>query len=94
MEIISRRLGGSYGNRVVIDHGMQRGVPVATSYNLMQRIAVKRWPRHARQVIGYEGRPASARAVTCTSDLVSSVPTSIRVAGSDASLCPIGLPCR
>jgi len=54
-EIISAGWGGGYGNRVVIDHGMQRGVPVATSYNHMQRIAVSGGRVTRGQVIGYEG---------------------------------------
>ena len=53
--IVSAGWAGGYGNRVVIDHGMLRGVPVATSYNHMQSIAVSGGAVSRGQVIGYEG---------------------------------------
>lgn len=46
---------GGYGNRVVIDHGWQRGVGLATSYNHMQSVAVGGGSVSRGQVIGYEG---------------------------------------
>ncbi|HQF03582.1 MAG TPA: M23 family metallopeptidase [Phycicoccus sp.] len=53
--VVSAGAAGGYGNRVVLDHGIQRGVPVATSYNHMQSIAVWGGQVSRGQVIGYEG---------------------------------------
>ena len=69
------------------------GVPVATSYNHAADCR-ERWPRHARlAVIGW-GRPASARAVTCTSRPMSTAIPSIRVAGSRRPFAQSVCPCR
>lgn len=54
-EVVSAGPAGGYGNRVVLDHGIQRGVPVATSYNHMQSIAVWGGRVSRGQVVGYEG---------------------------------------
>lgn len=53
--VVSAGDAGGYGNRVVVDHGVMRGVGLATSYNHLQSIAV--WGGSVRrgQVIGYEG---------------------------------------
>lgn len=53
--ILSAGPAGGFGNHVVIDHGIQRGVPVATSYNHLQGIAVFGGSVRRGQVIGYEG---------------------------------------
>lgn len=53
--IVSAGWGGGYGNRVVIDHGLVRGVGLATSYNHMQSIAVHGGQVSRGQLIGYEG---------------------------------------
>lgn len=53
--ILSAGDAGGFGNRVVIDHGIQRGVPVATAYNHMQAIAAWSGTVRRGQVIGYEG---------------------------------------
>lgn len=53
--VISAGWGGGYGNRVVLDHGIQRGVSLSSSYNHLQRIAVRGGTVARGQVIGYEG---------------------------------------
>ena len=55
--------GGSYGNRVVIDHGLVSGEGLATTYNHLQ--SIRKWSgRVSRgQVIGYEG--SSGRSTGC-----------------------------
>jgi murein DD-endopeptidase MepM/ murein hydrolase activator NlpD len=46
----------AYGNRIIIDHGFQRGVGLATIANHLSRYAVSRGERVKRgQVIGYVG---------------------------------------
>jgi murein DD-endopeptidase MepM/ murein hydrolase activator NlpD len=53
--IIMSGWAGGYGNRVVVDHGMVRGVNLATTYNHMTRIV--KFGEHVNrgQLIGYEG---------------------------------------
>ncbi len=52
--------GGGYGNRVVVDHGVVRGVGLATTYNHLSRI-VKGSGRVARgQLVGYAGTTGSS----------------------------------
>lgn len=53
--VVSAGWAGGYGNQVVLDHGIQRGVPVSTSYNHMQSIAVNGGTVRRGQVVGYEG---------------------------------------
>lgn len=53
--IVSAGWAGGYGNRVVVDHGVMRGVGLATSYNHMQSIAVRGGSVSRGQLIGYEG---------------------------------------
>jgi murein DD-endopeptidase MepM/ murein hydrolase activator NlpD len=61
--IIMAGSGGSYGNRVVIDHGIVSGEGLATTYNHLQ--SIRKWSgRVSRgQVIGYEG--SSGRSTGC-----------------------------
>ena len=53
--IVSAGWAGDYGNRVVIDHGIQRGVSLATTYNHMVRIARTSGSVARGDVIGYIG---------------------------------------
>lgn len=53
--IISAGWGGGYGNRIVIDHGIHRGVDLTTTYNHMSRFAVRGGHVQRGQVIGYVG---------------------------------------
>ena len=46
---------GGYGNQVVIDHGVQRGTSLATTYNHLQSFAVSGGKVSRGQVIGYVG---------------------------------------
>ncbi len=61
--IIMAGSSGSYGNRVVIDHGLVSGEGLATTYNHLQ--SIRKWSgRVSRgQVIGYEG--SSGRSTGC-----------------------------
>jgi murein DD-endopeptidase MepM/ murein hydrolase activator NlpD len=52
--IISAGWAGGYGNRVVIDHGMVRGVDLATTYNHLTRIVAGGHVRRG-QLIAYSG---------------------------------------
>lgn len=53
--VIMAGWGGGYGNRVVVAHGVHRGVDVTTTYNHLQSIAVHGGKVSRGQVIGYEG---------------------------------------
>lgn len=53
--IVSAGWGGGYGNRIVIDHGIHRGVDLTTTYNHMSRFAVHGGHVQRGQVIGYVG---------------------------------------
>lgn len=58
--IISRGWGGGYGNRIMIDHGIVRGVDLVTTYNHMSRYAVRSGNVSRGQVIGYVGTTGSS----------------------------------
>jgi len=54
--VLSESSSPSYGNRLIIDHGIQRGVGVATISNHLSGYAVAPGARVERgQVIGYVG---------------------------------------
>ncbi|MCW2829465.1 MAG: hypothetical protein JWP31_157 [Aeromicrobium sp.] len=54
--IIEQYFNGAYGNRVIINHGVKRGVNVVTTYNHLSGYAASAGSRVNRgQVIGYVG---------------------------------------
>ncbi|WP_313405115.1 peptidoglycan DD-metalloendopeptidase family protein [Aeromicrobium sp.] len=54
--VISQYYNGGYGNRVILNNGVKRGVSVITTYNHLSRYAVSTGARVSRgQVIGYVG---------------------------------------
>ena len=54
--MLSQYFSSSYGNRVIIDHGLLRGVGIATTSNHLSRFAVAVGTQVQRgQVIGYVG---------------------------------------
>jgi murein DD-endopeptidase MepM/ murein hydrolase activator NlpD len=62
--VISVYFQSSYGNRIMIDHGIQRGVDLVTTYNHLARFAVSSGQQVARgQVIAYEG--STGRSTGC-----------------------------
>jgi murein DD-endopeptidase MepM/ murein hydrolase activator NlpD len=54
-EIISAGWGGGYGNRIVIDHGLVRGVGLASTYNHLTRLVRSGGHVSRGQLIGYSG---------------------------------------
>jgi murein DD-endopeptidase MepM/ murein hydrolase activator NlpD len=58
--IISAGWGGGYGNRIMVDHGIVRGVDLVTTYNHMSRYAVRGGHVSRGQVIGYVGTTGSS----------------------------------
>lgn len=59
-EIISAGVAGGYGNQLVIDHGVHRGVSLATTYNHLQSFAKTSGRVRRGQVIAYEGTTGSS----------------------------------
>jgi murein DD-endopeptidase MepM/ murein hydrolase activator NlpD len=53
--VISAGWGGGYGNRIMIDHGIQRGVDLVTTYNHLTSFAVRGGSVARGQLIGYSG---------------------------------------
>jgi murein DD-endopeptidase MepM/ murein hydrolase activator NlpD len=58
--VISAGWGGGYGNRIMIDHGIVRGVDLVTTYNHMSRYAVHGGRVARGQIIGYVGTTGSS----------------------------------
>jgi murein DD-endopeptidase MepM/ murein hydrolase activator NlpD len=54
-DIISAGWGGGYGNRIVIDHGLVKGVGLATTYNHLTSISRGGGHVSRGQLIGYSG---------------------------------------
>ncbi len=59
-EVIFAGPAGGYGNRIMIDHGMQRGVNLVTTYNHQSRIVVYGGLVKRGQLIGYVGTTGSS----------------------------------
>lgn len=54
--VVSQYYNGGYGNRVILNNGVKRGVSVITTYNHLSRYAVRSGAKVKRgQVIGYVG---------------------------------------
>ena len=54
--IIQQYFNGAYGNRIILNNGIKRGVNVVTTYNHLTRFALKAGATVERgQVIGYSG---------------------------------------
>jgi murein DD-endopeptidase MepM/ murein hydrolase activator NlpD len=53
--VISAGVAGGYGNQVVVDHGVQGGVSLATTYNHLSSIARHGGSISRGQVVGYTG---------------------------------------
>jgi murein DD-endopeptidase MepM/ murein hydrolase activator NlpD len=58
--VISAGWGGGYGNRVVVDHGYERGVGLASTYNHLSRIVEHGGSVQRGQLIGYSGTTGSS----------------------------------
>jgi murein DD-endopeptidase MepM/ murein hydrolase activator NlpD len=58
--IISAGWGGGYGNRIVVGHGIERGVSLATTYNHLSRIVVSGGSVRRGELIGYSGTTGSS----------------------------------
>lgn len=62
--VIATTSTAGYGNRIVIDHGMQRGVDLVTTYNHLSRVSVRDGASVSRgQVIGAVGN--TGRSTGC-----------------------------
>jgi murein DD-endopeptidase MepM/ murein hydrolase activator NlpD len=54
--IIQQYFNGAYGNRIILNNGVKRGVSVVTTYNHLSRFALKAGTKVQRgQLIGYSG---------------------------------------
>ena len=53
--VIAAQVAGGYGNQLVVDHGVKRGVSLATTYNHLQSFAVSSGSVRRGQVIAYVG---------------------------------------
>jgi murein DD-endopeptidase MepM/ murein hydrolase activator NlpD len=53
--VVSAGWGGGYGNRVVVNHGLVRGVSLSTTYNHLTRIVAHGGHVSRGELIGYSG---------------------------------------
>ena len=53
--VIAAHVAGGYGNQLVVDHGVKRGVSLATTYNHLESYAVRSGSVKKGQVIAYVG---------------------------------------
>jgi murein DD-endopeptidase MepM/ murein hydrolase activator NlpD len=53
--VVSAGWAGGYGNRIVVNHGLVRGVSLSTTYNHLTRILVHGGHVGRGQLIGYSG---------------------------------------
>ncbi len=53
--VVSAGPAGGNGNQVMVDHGIQRGVDLVTTYNHLSSIVVSRGPVQRGQLLGYSG---------------------------------------
>ena len=58
--VISTGWAGGYGNRIIVEHGVVRGVYLTTTYNHLSRYAVSGGRVSRGQVIGYVGTTGSS----------------------------------
>ncbi|HKG51142.1 MAG TPA: peptidoglycan DD-metalloendopeptidase family protein [Actinomycetales bacterium] len=54
-QVISAGWGGGYGNRIVVNHGLVRGVSLSTTYNHLSRIVAHGGHVSRGELIGYSG---------------------------------------
>lgn len=53
--VVAAHVAGGYGNQLVVDHGVERGTSLATTYNHLQSFAVRSGKVKRGQVVGYVG---------------------------------------
>jgi murein DD-endopeptidase MepM/ murein hydrolase activator NlpD len=53
--VVSAGWAGGYGNRIVVNHGLERGVSLSTTYNHLSRIVVHGGHVRRGELIGYSG---------------------------------------
>ena len=58
--VVSAGWGGGYGNRIVVNHGLVRGVSLSTTYNHLTRIVTHGGHVSRGQLIGYSGTTGSS----------------------------------
>lgn len=54
-DVILSTVAGGYGNQLVVDHGIQDGVDLTTTYNHLSGFVVTGGPVHRGQLIAYSG---------------------------------------
>ena len=73
-----RGWGGGYGNRIVVDHGVLRGVDLATTYNHLERYAGTVGTSPAARSSATSAPRGRRPAATCTSRPTRTAPPSTR----------------